>query len=212
MLREMDIRDLKAEFNLNIRGLIQVGSFIAKEYPVLKSIGIQDFIFIEANPNIIKELQSNIDSDCKIFNELIADTDGTEYTFNIANHKQSSSMLKFDKHIDYHPEYSEVIDTITLYSSKLDTLIDREQIDLTKYNCLMMDVQGAEIFVLHGFDKYLDSMDYIYTELNYESMYVNCCLEPEFSKYLDARGFTLCKSFDTGKGWGDGLYIKNELL
>lgn len=79
---------------------------------------------------------------------------------------------------------------------------------MDKYNCLMMDVQGAEMMALRGFEQNLKYIDYIYTELNYDSMYEGCCLEPEFTVYLKQRGYKLVKSFDTGYGWGDGLYIK----
>lgn len=210
MLKEMDLRELKTEFNLQIKGIIQVGSFLAKEYPILKNLGVNDFIFLEANPNIISELKSNIDPECLVFNELVADEDEKEYTFQIANHGQSSSMLNFDKHKDYHPEFSTVVDTVNLKSIKLDTLITRESINMEKYNCLMVDVQGAEIHVLKGFEKNLDYIDYIHAELNYDSMYEGCCLEPVFTEYLHSKGFNLVKSFNTGLGWGDGLYIRQN--
>lgn len=206
----MDLRELRTEFDLQITGIIQVGSFLAKEYPLLKSIGVDNFIFLEANPNIISELKDNIGPECLVYNELVADTDGEEYVFQIANHGQSSSMLKFDKHKEYHPEFSTVVDTINLKSVKLDTLIDREHIDMNKYNCLMVDVQGAEIHVLKGFEYYLKDIDYIHAELNYDSMYEGCCLEPEFTKYLQEKGFRLVRSFNTGLGWGDGLYIREN--
>lgn len=206
----MDLQDLKSEFNLQIKGILQVGSFLAKEYKILKNLGVDNFIFLEANPNIITDLKQNIGPECLVYNELVADIDNQEYVFQIANHGQSSSMLKFDKHKDYHPEFSAVVDTVTLKSIKLDTLITRESIDMTKYNCLMVDVQGAEIHVLKGFEQYLKYIDYIHAELNYDSMYEGCYLEPEFTNYLQARGFRLVKSFDTGLGWGDGLYIREN--
>ena len=210
MLREMNLYELKNEFNLQIKGIIQVGSFIAKEYPILKSTGANDFIFLEANPNVINKLSQNVDPECLIFNELVGDVDEEEYTFQIANHTQSSSMLKFDKHKQYHPEFSTIVETVNLKSIKLDTLIQREDIQINKYNCLMLDVQGAELLVLKGFEKYLHYMDYIHTELNYDTMYKGCCLEPQLTKHLQERNFKLVKSFDTGLGWGDGLYIRNN--
>lgn len=210
VLKELDFRELKKEFTLNFKGLIQVGSFISKEFTILKELGISDFILIDANPNIIEELKNNVDSNCKILNELISDEDEKLYTFNIANHTQSSSMLKFDKHKKYYPTMSDVVDTIELKSVTLDTLVARENIDITKYNTLMMDVQGAEIFVLKGFQENISNIDYIYTELNFDSMYEGCMLEPEFTEYLNGLGFNLVKYFDTGFGWGDGLYVRGD--
>ena len=210
MLKELDFRELKKEFSLNFKGLIQVGSFVSKEFAILKELCISDFILIYANPNIIEELKNNVDSNCKILNELISDEDEKLYTFNIANHTQSSSMLKFDKHKKYYPTMSDVVDTIELKSVTLDTLVARENIDIKKYNTLMMDVQGAEIFVLKGFQENISNIDYIYTELNFDSMYEGCMLEREFTEYLNGLGFNLVKYFDTGFGWGDGLYVRGD--
>ncbi len=212
MLREMDIRDLRAKYNLDIKGLIQVGSFTASEYEPFKEVGATKFIFIDANPEVIPQLQDKFGDDCRVLNYLISDKDGDEYDFNIANHVQSSSMLEFDKHKFYHPTYSEVVKTLPLTSITLDTLIKQESIDMSQYNCLMMDIQGAEMMALKGFEGNLSCIDYIYTELNFDSMYKGCCLEPEFTLYLADRGYTLVESFDTGHGWGDGLYVKQELI
>ena len=211
MLREMDIRDLQTEFNLTIRGLLQVGSFNAAEYRPFKEIGVDRFIFIDANPDVMPILKNTLGDDCRVLNYLVTDKDGEECTFHIANHAQSSSILKFDKHKQYHPEYSQVVKTLQLPSITLDSLVIREGLDMQNYNCLMMDIQGAEMMALQGFEKNLSYIDYIYTELNFDSMYEGCCLEPQFTLYLRERGYTLVKSFDTGYGWGDGLYIKQDL-
>ena len=208
MLKELDLNELKLQFDLKFKGLIQIGSFVSKEFLKLKQLGISDFIFVEANPNIISELKNNVDKECLIFNELISDVDGMDYEFNISNHLQSSSMLQFDRHSHYYPTMSDVVDVIKLRSITLDTLIDRENIDMYKYNTLMLDIQGAEIFALKGFSKNIKHIDYIYTELNFDSMYKGCMLEPEFTDYMKSLGFELVKYFDTGNGWGDGLYVR----
>lgn len=208
MLKELDLNELKKEFDLKFKGLIQIGSFISKEFTKLKDIGISDFIFVEANPNIISELKNNVDTECLIFNELISDIDGIDYDFNISNHLQSSSMLEFDRHSHYYPTMSDVVDVIKLKSITLDTLIDREKIDMSRYNLLMLDIQGAEVFAIRGFLKNIQHIDYIYTELNFDSMYKSCMLEPEFTNYMKSLDFELVKYFDTGNGWGDGLYVR----
>jgi len=212
MLKEMDIRNLQKDFNLQMKGLLQIGSFNAKEYEPFKQIGVNRFIFIDANPAVIPTLRSILGNDCLVLNYLVSDRDNQKIAFYIANHTQSSSMLKFDKHKIYYPEYSDVINTIELNTITLDSLVKLEQINMLDFNCLMMDVEGAEMMVLRGFEKNLKFIDYIYTELNFDSMYEGCCLEPEITLYLKDMGFSLVKYFDTGFGWGDGIYIKNELL
>jgi FkbM family methyltransferase len=199
---------LRLEFDLKFKGIIQVGSFVSKEFSKLKELGVSDFIFVEANPNIISELKNNVDESCIILNELITDVDNVEYDFYISNHLQSSSMLKFDKHAHYYPTMSDVVDTIKLKSITLDSLIKREGVDMKKFNTLMLDVQGAEFMVINGFLKNINFIDYIYTEINFDTMYDGCILEPQFTDYMQSIGFHLLKHFNTGNGWGDALYVR----
>lgn len=208
MLRELDIRELKKQFDIKPTGMIQVGSFVVKEYQLLKEVGFNKFIFIEANAELIPALKENVGENCIIFNELISDVDNKEYLFNISNHTQASSLLQFNKHSEYYPELSTVIKQVPIKSITLDSLFDREDIDLNQFNFLMMDVQGAELMVLKGFEKHIHMIDYIYTEINFDSMYIDCVLEKELTSYLKSHGFALVKFFDTGHGWGDGLYIR----
>lgn len=209
MLRELDIRVLKNKYKLNIKGIIQVGSYLVREYEILKEVCSGKFVFIDANKNVTDKLKSKIDSGCLVFNNLISDIDDQEQDFYIMNHEQSSSMLKLDKHFTYHPEYSKIIEERKIKTSTLDTLIKLNNINILNYNCLIMDVQGSELHVLRGFNSGLENIDYIYTELNFENMYHDCALEKDLTTYLNIKGFALVEYFDTGFGWGDGLYIKN---
>lgn len=212
MLRELDIRDLRSKYKIDSTGMIVVGSFVVKEYPLLKEAGFNKFVFIEANPDIIESLRKNVGEEPIILNELISDVDEKEYTFNISNHGQASSLLQFEKHTEYYPELSKVVKQIQLKSITLDSLVTRESINTKDYNFLMMDVQGAELLVLRGFEQHIDDINYIYTELNFDEMYTGCVLERNLSEYLSSRGFTLVEFFNTGHGWGDGLYVRNTIL
>ena len=47
MLKEINLKNLKTKFNLDIRGIINVGSYIASEYIMFKELEIKNSIFIE---------------------------------------------------------------------------------------------------------------------------------------------------------------------
>lgn len=206
MLIEMDLNRLRLKHNLNLRGIINVGSYLASEYACYKKLNVKNIIFIEANPNIIEKLKMRVGDECVVFNHLIYDTDDLELDFKISNHLQSSSLLDFKQHKIYYPELSNVIDTIKLKTKKLDTLIEENQIDMNKFNTLMMDVQGSEKLVLDGFIKNIKHIEYVYTEINFEEMYKNCVLFDELNQCLNMHNFRLIEYFDTNKGWGDALY------
>lgn len=206
MLIEMDLNYLKRKYDLQLKGIINVGSYLANEYVSYKKLEINNIIFIEANPNIIEKLKMRVGNECFVFNYLIYDEDDIELDFNICNHLQSSSLLDFKKHKIYYPELSNVIDTIKLKTKKLDTLIKENSIDMNRFNTLMMDVQGSEKLLLDGFTENIKYIDYIYTEINFEEMYEGCVLFSELDQCLKMHNFKLIEYFDTKKGWGDALY------
>ena len=204
----MNLEDLSKNHNLTICGVINVGAYLAKEYETFKKMNIRNIIFIEANPNIIENLKNNVGPECLIYNHLIYDKDDVELDFKISNHLQSSSILDFARHKLYHPDYSEVTSVIKLKTKTLDTVVEESNMSLIDYNILMMDVQGAENFVLDGFKKNIKFMDYIFTEVNFEQMYSNCIMFGQLNVVLRDLGFKLLEHFDTGKGWGDALYAR----
>lgn len=206
MLIEMDLNYLKRKYDLQLKGIINVGSYLADEYVSYKKLGINNIIFIEANPNVVEKLKMNVGSECFVFNYLIYDKDDIELDFKICNHLQSSSLLNFKKHKIYYPELSNVTDIIKLKTKKLDTLIKENNVDMNRFNMLMLDIEGSEKLVLDGFTENIKYIDYIYTEVNFEEMYSDCVLFDELDQYLKMHNFKLIEYFDTKKGWGDALY------
>ena len=44
-------------------------------------------------------------------------------------------------------------------------------------NFLNLDIQGAELKALKSLQDYLHKVDYIYTEVNVDYLYVDCCFD-----------------------------------
>jgi FkbM family methyltransferase len=146
-----------------------------------------------------------------IYEGVIHEEDNKEVTFNISNNGQSSSILSFGTHSIHHPRvyyiHEKKVKTI-----RLDTLIENNNIPIQYLNFLNLDIQGVELSALKSMGEYLNYVDYIYTEINTEEVYKECCLVNEIDKYLQYFGFTrvetkICENF----GWGDALYIKNTI-
>ena len=59
-------------------------------------------------------------------------------------------------------------------------------------------------------EKYLDKVDYIYSEVNEKELYIGCALIPQLDEYLSGFGFKRVETKMCGNtGWGDALYIKS---
>ena len=186
------------------RGVIHIGAHMREEKSDYISAGINELLWIEANPKVFASSLSQGLSDSELFfNEVIADVDDQLLDFKITNNGQSSSILDLDKHKIYHP-HIHVTETVTVTTKRFDTLAKENSIDVSKYNFLNLDIQGAELLALKGFGDLLAGIDYIYTEVNETDIYKDCALIGEIDEYLS--DFKRVETAMTQFKWGDALY------
>lgn len=191
------------------RGIIHIGAHLMEERNDYLSYGLTNTIWIEANPKIFESINfvNRELSKERSFNFAITDEGSTIVKMNVTNNGQSSSLLELDKHMIHHPHIyvSEIIDVET---KRMDQLIEDFQIDINEYNFLNLDIQGLELKALKSFGKYIKNIDYIYTEVNSNSVYKDCCIIDEIDSFLDEYGFTRVETCMTQYEWGDALYLK----
>jgi len=191
-------------------GVIHIGAHMREEKSDYISAGINELLWIEANPKVFASSLSQGLSDSELFfNEVIADVDDQLLDFKITNNGQSSSILDLDKHKIYHP-HIHVTETVTVTTKRFDTLAKENSIDVSKYNFLNLDIQGAELLALKGFGDLLAGIDYIYTEVNETDIYKDCALIGEIDEYLS--DFKRVETAMTQFKWGDALYRRIKWL
>ena len=61
---------------------------------------------------------------------------------------------------------------------------------------------------MRGASKLLNSIKYVYTEVNTENVYGNCALIDEIDSYLAQYGFKRVITKVLNQGWGDAFYTK----
>ncbi|MGZ5136875.1 MAG: FkbM family methyltransferase [Burkholderiales bacterium] len=177
-------------FLQQVSGVIHVGANIGQERDVYEKYGLR-VIWIEPIPVIFEMLKTNLEGlhRQRAFQKLVTDRDDAEYRFHIANnHGASSSILDLKQHKDIWPTVA-YIKTITLKSVTLASLLQREQIDPTEYDALIMDTQGSELLVLQGADPILHSFKYIKTEVPDFESYAGCCQLTDIDAFLTRRGY-----------------------
>ena len=143
----------------DIRKVIHVGADRGGELPQYRNMGVEEVVWVEANPEVYQELLENLElmnvGEVKSlpFNQLISDSDDIETDFNIyygwdAGHlvgnKGMSSLLKA-KNSWWGSECYK--GTVKLQSSTLDTFLEKNSLGYD-YDMLNMDTQGAELMVL----------------------------------------------------------------
>lgn len=175
------------------KGVIHIGASRGQERQMYDSYGL-NVIWIEALPDVYAELSTNIAEFPKqiALNALITDTIGTPTDFYVTNNGGLCSSI-YDLHL--HQEYApntRVSEVITLSSNTLDNLLSN--IDVSLYDILALDVHGAEILVLSGASKILESCKYVIAEASDFEAYKGGCDIKDVSKFLYQRGF-----FETGR-------------
>lgn len=195
------------------KGIIHIGAHLLEERSDYLSNGLNNTIWIEANPLTFKNIEfinsQNLSE--KVFNYAISDVDNLDLQLNVTNNGQSSSILELEKHKIHHPHIY-VTSVVTVKSKRMDTVLSENNINIEDYDFLNIDIQGAELLALKGFGDLLNDIKYIYTEINTNSLYKDCALVGEIDEYLDKYGFKRVETSMTDFEWGDALYIKKDLL
>lgn len=191
------------KYKLKVTGLCHVGAHFAQEHKDYLREGVTKVAYIEASPTTYYTLcRLSLPGQVSLFNVALADYEGScEMYMETANQGQSSSLLKPGTHTAHYP--SIVFDKRE--SVKVTTL---DNLKLTGYNMLNIDVQGAELLVLKGGLNTLVNIDYVYTEVNREAVYEGCALIGEMDELLTGEGFERVETSWTGQGWGDAFYIR----
>lgn len=189
------------------KGIIHIGAHKMEERSSYLDCGIEDIIWIEANPLLTKNNEQIISKSEKIFQYAISDQDNKIYDFKITNNGESSSILDLDLHKYHHPGIH-VIDSISVNSKRIDTLVKENCINIKDYDFVNIDIQGAELLALKGFGSLLKNIKYIYTEVNTNYLYKDCCLINEIDDYLSKFNFRREETLLTQWEWGDALYLK----
>lgn len=200
-------------FKLKIKGVMHIGAHTAEERNIYKGLDIQDVLWFEGNPDIYDNLCKIIEPypNNKAYNYLLSNS-CKKAKFYITNHKQSSSILPLDLHKEMYPEI-QVVEERDITTLPLHYVVEKEDINMEKFNMLCLDVQGEEFEVIKGAIPILNRIDYIYTEVNTIHLYKDCPLLEDMDGLLEAFGFYREIWSLTKKGWGDALYIKkNEFI
>ena len=208
------MQELKQKFNINVKGILHVGAHTCEELSAYLQLGINinNIYWIEALPELV-ETNKNKNPLINIYQAVIYDTDNTEVAFNITKNddtgdSQSSSLLEFGSHATSHPQVK-MVEKRIMKTSRLETVIEKNNINMETVNFINLDIQGVELHALKSMEKYLQNIDYIYTEVNTEEVYKGCDQMNDLTEYLKKFNFKLAVAKVYNQfGWGDAFYIK----
>lgn len=190
------------------KGIIHVGAHFMEERKDYMEQGLLETIWVEADPVVYSSIDyvNSMPGGERAFCCAASDEDGI-VEFNVADSSQSSSMLEFELHSQHHPWVSMVAKK-KVQARRMDSLLLEHGVDMSRYDFINLDIQGAELLALKGFGDLLHGIRYIYSEVNSAHLYKGCALVGEIDEYLAGFGFERVETQWTPHEWGDALYVK----
>lgn len=193
-------------YSLNIKGVLHIGAHFGQEYDEYVNQGIKDMVFFEPVKSTYEQLTKNILQSDRVLTFNVAlgnENKEVEMFVESVNKGMSSSVLAPELHLKQYPKIK-FDKKETVQMCRLDDIV----IDRLKYNFINIDVQGYELEVFKGAVETLDTIDYIYTEVNFQHLYKDCCLVEELDAFLKKFGFLRILTDSSNRTWGDALYKK----
>lgn len=206
----MSMAELAAKYmRSGVTGVIHAGAHDGEEYEDYRAcFGQVPITWIEGDPDVALRLMQRMSTDPNVrtLSAILSDEVGKTVTFHRANNEQSSSILELGTHAKVHPE-------VTYVDSFVGSTMTLDSLPLLGGNFLNMDLQGAEGLTLAGASELLKTIDYIYTEVNRDELYLGLCPVGPLTDVISGHGLKQVElEIYENLGWGDAFFVREELL
>ena len=184
--------------SLKIKGVVHIGSHNYEEEPFYNSLNIKNIIWVDVLNTIEKY---------NVYEALIADKDNIEYTFNISNKTESSSIFDMKEHNNYYP-HTYYIKNKKIKSTTIDTFYKDNSIDIEKYDMWNICIQGSELLALIGGKNNICFIKAIYIKIYTSEIYEGCPMVNNIDEYLAPFNFKRILTEISEFKWGYALYVR----
>jgi FkbM family methyltransferase len=202
------------------RGVVHVGAHRGEEVAVFRRFGFERAVLIEANPEHAAALERQFEGDGAVtviataIGDRVGKADFLIHTSRSGSTEPASLLPLL--------ELQQIVPTITTGSNvevpmtTLDALWQRQVLDATMHNLLVVDVQGAEALVFAGARAFAPTLDAIVTEVNVIPLYEGGLLEDALLEQLAGMGFSprhgvyheLYRGDHRFVAWGECLLVR----
>lgn len=204
----IDFSYLCKKYNFIPKGILHIGAHDLEEMSSYHSQGVFNIVWIEGNPDLVSRNFHRVDGTRqKLLSALVYSENDKEVDFNITNNLQSSSILEFGKHKEYHP-HVDLVEIRKMKTTRVDTLLEKNEVSPSDFDFVNLDIQGVELQALRGFGKYLEGVKYIYTEVNSGEVYKGNDSILDLDNFLSEFGFKRVETEMTPFEWGDAFYTR----
>ena len=185
----------------SLKGVIHVGANTEQECDEYGSYGL-NVLWIEPIPRAFSTYPNQ-----QALEYLVLDEDDETKKLHVSNNDSglSSSILELTLHRDVCPSVHFTRD-IKLRSHKLDTIIDREHINLSNYDSLVVDTQGSQLLVLKGAQRVLQTVRMVKVAVADFEAYAGCARPEQIADFLRDYGLRKWTRIPLAKHSSGGYY------
>lgn len=172
------------------KGVVHIGGHLAQERITYYVRGLP-VLWFEADPGKAEKIRDTLGPFDKqdVVHALMSDTDDVAVPFHVSSSDGvSSSIFELADHKKIWPAI-EMVGVIELPSRRFDTLVRDISIDMSLYDTLIMDVQGAELKVLKGFGETLKHIKRLQLEAADFNSYAGGATVDDLVEFCLAAGF-----------------------
>lgn len=200
------------------KGVLHLGAHRGQEAAAYAAAG-KPVVWVEAQPKMHARLSERIaaHADQRALCALLDEVDGRQRSLKISNNDDgvSSSLFAFGPYAQGERSLWPALDLhmvreLTLTGVTLDTLLQSNELTAQQHDHWVVDVQGAELLVLRGARKSLESCRSLVVEVSLVAVYDGAVLWPELSAWLRTQGFE--PAWQPARPHDDVLFVRSSAL
>jgi FkbM family methyltransferase len=204
------LSEVLSEFGVSVRGLIHVGAHEGQERMDYATMGAGPVVYVEPIPAVFERLRTNLENfpGHHAVQAVCAEKAGIAVKFHLANNEQSSSLLGLGTVETLLPQifYEDALDLVT---TTVDTIIATE-FSAANFNVLVIDTQGAELKVLKGSTRLLETVEVVLLEIGDALHYEGGPTLRELTEFLRPYGLSMKWMKINPHGWGDAIFVHDR--
>jgi FkbM family methyltransferase len=201
------VSDLVNFWGVKPKNVLHIGAHNAEELDAYTKHNWNQVTWVEAQPDKIAYLKKKLPAHHKLIEAAVWNESGISIDLKVMTNTESTSLLNLGTHASEHPN-------VTLnYQIPIKTQVLNDLIPLDETpELIALDIQGAELKALEGFGTRIRDVKWIYSEVNKDYLYEECCLVSDLDYYLEKYGFKRVATRWTYHGWGDALFVQKNLI
>ena len=172
----------------DIKGVIHVGAHDGEEVQYYQRMGIDNILCFEPIPGIVNLFKETY-PDVKIY-KMVLGTENKKVNFNITNDgRQGQASSLYEPLLEQYAMTGGVKEVISVEMQRFDTFLSKHKVNPNDYDCVVIDVQGAELDVLIGMGAYIENYKYYNIECSEQATYLGGATAAQVIDYMDKHGF-----------------------